>query len=149
MNISIRKGEERDFDQIHNLFNEFSVFQKMPEKMTNTVDLMVQEKDFFNCFVAVNAKENRIIGYASYFYAYYTWIGKSMYIDDIFVMEQFRKQGIGKKLIEEVFGLARKENCKKVRWQVSNWNKNAISFYKSLGAIVDNIELNCDFHIHH
>jgi diamine N-acetyltransferase len=149
MNIIIRKGKESDFEQIHHLFNEFSIFQKMPEKMTNTVDLMVQEKDFFNCFVAVNKIENQIIGYASYFYAYYTWIGKSMYIDDIFVMEQYRKQGIGKKLIEEVFELARKENCKKVRWQVSNWNKNAINFYKSLGAIVDNTELNCDFHIHY
>jgi hypothetical protein len=40
---------------------------------------------------------------------------------------------------------AKAENCKKVKWQVSKWNTNAISFYKSLGATVDDIELNCNY----
>jgi diamine N-acetyltransferase len=146
MHITIRKGSESDYGQIHALILELSIFQKMPEKMTNTVELMLQEKEFFNCFVAEDEEEKKIIGYISYFYAYYTWIGKSIYIDDIFLKEQYRKQGLGKKLIEKIFDLAKKENCKKVRWQVSSWNKKAISFYKSLGANIDNMELNCDYH---
>ena len=33
-----------------------------------------------------------------------------------------------------VIDIARQTDCKKARWQVSNWNKNAIDFYKSIGA---------------
>ena len=36
------------------------------------------------------------------------------------------------------------EQCKKLRWQVSNWNKNAIDFYKKMGASIDDMEINCE-----
>lgn len=149
MHINIRKGNESDFEQLKTLFAEFATFQQMPDKMTNSIELMRQEKEYFNCFVAEDSANNKIIGYASYFFAYYTWIGKSLYIDDIYVQEKYRKNGIGKRLIERVFELAKNENCKKVRWQVSNWNKNAIEFYQKLGASVDGVELNCDFPLKH
>lgn len=146
MNITIRKANEDDFNQIIMLFKEFATFQKMPEKMTNTYELMQDEQEFFNAFVAVD-ESAQIIGYASWFFAYYTWIGKSLYMDDIYVREKYRKIGIGKQLMQAVFELAKKENCKKVRWQVSHWNKKAIEFYKQLGASIDDIELNCDYNI--
>jgi len=47
-------------------------------------------------------------------------------------------------LINEVIAFAKTENCKKLRWQVSEWNQPAIDFYKSLGATVDAVESNCD-----
>jgi len=46
--------------------------------------------------------------------------------------------------MDEVFELAKQEGCKKVRWQVSKWNKNAIEFYKKKGAVIDDVEINCD-----
>lgn len=144
MNIVIRQAQEKDYQQIIGLFKEFATFQKMPDKMTNSLELMLEENEYFNAFVAVNQKDE-IIGYASWFFAYYTWIGKSLYLDDIYVKQDYRRKGIGLKLMLTLFDLAKKENCKKVRWQVSKWNKNAIEFYKNLGADIDDIEMNCDF----
>jgi hypothetical protein len=43
-----------------------------------------------------------------------------------------------------VINLAKQEQCKKVRWQVSGWNSNAIAFYKKMGANIDSTEINCD-----
>jgi RimJ/RimL family protein N-acetyltransferase len=43
-----------------------------------------------------------------------------------------------------VIEFAKDSKCHKLRWQVSNWNKPAIDFYKSIGAVFDNIERNCD-----
>ena len=143
MEINIREAVISDFNQINALFMEFAEFEKLPEKMTNTVDRMIAEKDFFNCFVAVTA-DNQIIGYVTYFFCYYTWTGKSLYMDDLYVKTEFRGEGIGSILINKVITFAKETGCHKLRWQVSEWNNNAIAFYKKLGAYIDNTEQNCD-----
>jgi len=143
MNITIRRIQESDYQHLFSLIMELAVFEKQPEKVTNSAELMRIEKNYINGFVAVN-NDNEIVGYATCFFAYFTWIGKSLYMDDLYVKQAFRSNGIGSKLINSVIDFAKKENCKKVRWQVSKWNTPAIEFYKSLGAIIDDVESNCD-----
>lgn len=143
MNITIRQIKEDDYAELISLFTEFATFEKLPEKMSNSVDKMMAEQEYFNGFVALN-DFGEIVGYVTYFYAYYTWIGKSLYMDDLYVKAKFRGHGIGTKMINEVIKYAKTTNCHKVRWQVSEWNKPAIDFYKSLGASIDNVESNCD-----
>jgi len=143
MTVTIRPIEERDYATLILLFQEFACFEKLPEKMTNSVEKMLAEKEFLTGFVAVNPG-NEILGYVTYFFGYYTWIGKSLYMDDLYVRPDFRGAGVGTKLIKEVIAFAKAENCKKLRWQVSEWNQPAIDFYKSLGANVDAVESNCD-----
>jgi GNAT superfamily N-acetyltransferase len=143
MTVTIRKIDECDFLVLISLFKEFALFEKLPEKMTNSVEQMLREKEYLTGFVAVNDADE-IVGYATYFFGYYTWIGKSLYMDDLYVRPNFRGAGVGTKLINEVIAFAKAENCKKLRWQVSEWNQPAIDFYKSLGANVDAVESNCD-----
>jgi GNAT superfamily N-acetyltransferase len=143
MDIIIRSVVETDFEQIVDLFKELAVFEKLPEKMINSVERMKEEKEFFNCFVA-ETTDKSIVGYATYFFAYYTWIGKSLYMDDLYVKPEFRGKGIGTKLIKQVIDFAKKSGCHKLHWQVSGWNKPAMEYYKNLGATVDNTEHNCD-----
>ena len=142
MEYLIRPLEPKDYPKIIELFKEFALFEKLPEKMTNSVSQIENDKELFNCFIAET--NNTIIGYTTYFYAYYSWIGKSLYLDDLYVTQKHRNKGLGKKLLNIVINIAKENNCKKVRWQVSSWNKNAQNFYKNIGAEIDNIELNCD-----
>lgn len=139
---TIRKATEEDFELILNLIKEFSVFINTPEKVSITLEQMIQDKNYFQCMVAVD--EGKIVGFATYFFAYYSWIGKSIYLDDLYVIEEFRGKGIGADLFDAIITIARDESCKKVRWQVSNWNSKAIAFYKSRGAVIDDVEMNCD-----
>lgn len=143
MNINISRIKESDFEDMISLFHEFAAFEKVPEKMLNSVEQMKQEKGFFNGFIAKNESGN-IIGYVTFFFGYYTWIGKSLYMDDLYVRDAYRSQGIGAMLINEVIAFSKKENCRKMRWQVSNWNEKAIQFYENLGATIDRVEMNCD-----
>ncbi len=143
MNIQIRPVKEGDFADIVELFKEFALFEKRPEKVTNSVEQMLKEKEYFHCFLA-ETPENEIVGYVTYFFSYHTWTGKSLFMDDLYVKADFRNQGIGKRLLDTVIGYARQEKCNKVRWQVSNWNKKAQEFYKKIGAEIDDVELNCD-----
>lgn len=146
MNIKIRKIEESDFEELISLFKEFALFEKTPEKMTNTLENMKADQEFINGFVAVSNK-NEVLGYATFFFVYFTWTGKSLYMDDLYVRKDIRGHGIGTSLIKEVINFAKKEKCKKLHWQVSDWNKSAIEFYKKLGAQVDSVESNCDLTI--
>jgi ribosomal protein S18 acetylase RimI-like enzyme len=143
MSINIRPIEESDFSQLIVLFKEFALFEKVPEQMTNTLEKMQSEKPFIQGFVAENGQQ-QIVGYATCFFAYYTWIGKSLYMDDLYVQPEYRSQGIGTLLIGGIIDLAKQETCRKVRWQVSSWNKPAIGFYKRLNAVINETERNCD-----
>jgi len=144
MNISIRKAKEDDFPAILSLIKELAEFEKAPENVTNSIELMKKEKDFFHCFVA-ETQNKEIVGMALYYFVYYTWVGKSLYLDDIFVKENFRNHKIGTALLRKIFEIAKTEDCKRVRWQVLNWNQSAIEMYKKCGAVIDNEWLNCTF----
>jgi len=147
MNISIRKGTEADFPAIIDLINQFAFFQKTPERVTNTVEQMRSDNNLFQCFVAVDEK-NRIVGYAAWFFAYFSWTGKALYLDDLYVVESARGKNIGTRLLQTVIDHATASKCVKVRWQVSNWNKPAIAFYRKMGALIDDVEMNCHFELH-
>ena len=143
MNVNIRKAKLIDFPSILSLIKEFSVFQKTPEKVTITLEQMKNDAGLFQCFIAEN-DAHEIIAFASFFFTYYSWTGKGLYLDDLYVKQSCRKHKIGSGLLNTIIDFAKKENCKKVRWQVSKWNENAIGFYKKMGAEVDETEINCD-----
>ncbi len=144
MNTNIRQAIEQDFIEIIELIKGLAVFQGKPEKMLNTLELMKAEQQYFECLVAEN-ETKEIIGIAVYSFVYHTWVGKSIYLDDLYVKESYRGQKIGSRLLKALFAVAQRQNCKKVRWLVSNWNTPAIEFYKTFGVEFFKEEWICDF----
>ncbi|MEO8569646.1 MAG: GNAT family N-acetyltransferase, partial [Ginsengibacter sp.] len=76
MGITIRKANTNDFPAIFSLFKEFSHFQKTPEKVLITVDELIEDENFFECLVA-EAEHKKVIGFATFFFAYYSWTGRA------------------------------------------------------------------------
>lgn len=144
MNITIRNAKESDFPQILTLIKELAVFENAESQVTNTVEQMQAEKDYFKCFIA-ETNDKEIVGMALYYFAYYTWVGRSLYLDDLYVKPSLRGNKIGSKLLKELFNVAKAKNCNRVRWQVLNWNEPAIKLYKKMGANLDADWYNCDF----
>jgi GNAT superfamily N-acetyltransferase len=142
MKFEIRKANAEDFPSVLSLVKELAEFEKAPEKVSNTVELMRNEKELFHCYVA-EKDDKEIIGIALYFFAYFTWVGKSLYLEDIYVKEKYRGMHIGSDLMNRIFEVARFENCKRIRWQVLKWNENAIAMYKKFGAEIDYDWCNC------
>lgn len=143
MNIKIRKATKKDYPVILDLIKELALFEKAPEKVTNTVEQMNEEDDFFMSIVA-EKEDGEIVGMALFYFVYYTWVGKSLYLDDLVVREKYRGNKIGTQLLEEVMNVAKINKCKRVRWQVLDWNTPAIDFYNSYGANLDGEWINCD-----
>ncbi len=144
--IHIRIGKSEDLPYIFKLIKELATFEKAPDKVTNSLEQMEQEQEYFQFIVAELPETKEIVGFALFYPVYYTWVGKSLYIDDIYVKQEYRGMGIGKQLLNIVLDYARKEGMNRVRWQVLNWNKHAIEFYKKYGVELDNEWVNCDWY---
>ncbi len=140
MSIQIRKATDTDFPSILSLIKELAEFEK--GEVTNTVEQMNREKEYFHCYVA-ESDDREIIGIALYYFVYYTWVGKSLYLEDIFVKDSYRGMKIGTSLMDKIFETARLEDCKRIRWQVLKWNSNAIELYKKVGAEINDEWFNC------
>jgi GNAT superfamily N-acetyltransferase len=145
MEVLVRKGCREDIPGIFRLIKELAQFEKASEEVINTAQQLESDgfgnRPYFDCFVA--DRNGEIVGLALYYFSYSTWKGKSLYLDDLIVTEQFRGNGIGKKLFNEVAKVARDSGCGKMHWQVLDWNTPAIEYYKTQGAKFDGEWVNC------
>jgi GNAT superfamily N-acetyltransferase len=76
------------------------------------------------------------VGLAIWFHNYSTFLGRrGLYLEDLFVLPEWRGHGIGKALLVHLAGIAVARGCGRMEWSVLDWNEPAIGFYKSLGAV--------------
>lgn len=140
MDYIIRKGIASDMMAVHDLVCELALFEKAPEQVITNPEILVQDgfgdRDNFRVLVA-ETNDKEIIAIALYYIAYSTWKGRMVFLDDLVVREHYRGKGIGRKLMNALFEVCKEENVKQMRWQVLDWNVDAIQFYESIGAIVD------------
>jgi GNAT superfamily N-acetyltransferase len=141
---TVREATEEDFPAILSLIKELAEYERSTDAVTNSVEQMKREQNHFSCFVA-ELPNGTIAGMALFFTAYFTWVGKSIYLEDIIVSQAYRQMGIGMALMKRVIRRAQDENCRRVRWQVLDWNESAISFYRKCGAEISGDWLNCTF----
>ena len=74
-------------------------------------------------------------GFAIFFTNYSTFLAQpGIYLEDLFVLPEFRGQGIGKTLLEFLTVLALERNMGRLDWSVLNWNVPARKFYEQIGA---------------
>lgn len=75
------------------------------------------------------------IGFALYFYNFSTFLGRAgLYLEDLFVRPEWRRHGVGRRLLHELARRAVAEGCGRLEWSVLDWNEPAIRFYTSIGA---------------
>lgn len=86
--------------------------------------------------VALAEWEGKPVGMALFFSNYSTFLARpGIYLEDLFVLPEFRGRGFGKALFLHVGRLARDRGCGRFDWSVLNWNVPSIGFYRSLGAV--------------
>lgn len=145
MIISVRKGVKSDLLAALELIKELALYENAPDEVSVTVEDMERdgfgEDPVFYFFVA--EVERKIVGISLYYVKYSTWKGKCIFLEDIIVTEQYRKQGVGKKLFDEVVKVSMELNVQRLEWQVLEWNEPAIRFYEKINSNLDKEWINC------
>ena len=139
MSFSIRKGTKEDCARTLELIQELAFYEKAPQEVSLTVEEL--EEDGFGqnpiYELLVAEQEGEIIGVALFYEKYSTWKGRCTYLEDLIVTESKRGIGAGKALFEAVISHSKNKKSGRMEWQVLDWNKPAIDFYKSYGAELD------------
>ena len=132
----IRKGTQNDMAAVLELIKELAIYEKEPDAVVIKESDLVRdgfgENPLFYTFVAeVNHK---IVGVALYYYRYSTWKGKTIHLEDLIVREEMRGTGIGLELYSKIIKQGKKDNVRRIEWNVLDWNTPAIKFYEKSGA---------------
>ncbi|MVN76322.1 GNAT family N-acetyltransferase [Hymenobacter sp. HMF4947] len=142
--LVLRRGREADLPQVLALIQELAAYERAPEAVTNTLEMMRHDgfgpAPIFGFFVLEN--EAALVGLALFYTAYSTWKGRMLYLEDLVVTEAARRGGYGRLLFDAVVAEARRTGAQRLKWQVLDWNEPAIGFYKKLGANIESEWLN-------
>lgn len=132
----IRKGQKEDMPAVLELIKKLAIFEKEPDAVVVTVDDLVRDgfsnNPLFYTFIA--EVEGEIIGMALYYYRFSTWKGKTIHLEDLIVKEKSRGTGAGYALYAEIMAQGKKDNVRRIEWNVLDWNTPAIDFYTKSGA---------------
>ncbi|MCP5345496.1 MAG: GNAT family N-acetyltransferase [Gammaproteobacteria bacterium] len=135
--MTLRAATPEDCDLLLEMIRELAVFENLADQVTATPQIL-RESLFGSppAAAAIIAEvDNEPAGYALYFSTFSTFTGKAgLYLEDIYVRPGWRKIGLGKKLLQQVAGIAVERGCPRLEWSVLDWNQPAIDFYRSLGA---------------
>ncbi|XP_077403555.1 thialysine N-epsilon-acetyltransferase-like [Vanacampus margaritifer] len=144
MDFNIRAATKVDCKDISRLIMDLAVHDKMSDQVKLSCEELQHDgfspNPLFECLVAEVPDENKsqegftIVGFALYFYIYCTWKGRAMYLEDLYVMPQFRGFGIGKGLLSNVAKVAKEKQCARLQLNVLDWNTPSQDFYAARGA---------------
>ncbi len=135
--FTIRQATTEDVHIILSFIKELAEYENMSEQVVATEELMKEwlfEKKKAEVLLAMEG--DTAVGIALYFYNFSTFLGRAgIYLEDLFVKEEYRGKGYGKALLKELARIAVSQGCGRLEWCCLDWNQPSIDFYLSLGAV--------------
>lgn len=137
----LRSAVPSDVPVILELIKELAVYERAPDAV-QTTEATLEEALFgpdraasVELAIHEGAGEPVTAGIALWYRSYSTWTGPGLYLEDLFVREQYRKLGYGKALLRRLAEIAVERGYARYEWAVLNWNQPSIDFYLAMGAV--------------
>ena len=133
----LRPAQSTDTTAIFELIKALAEYEKLSHAVVGSVEALQEHlfgsRPYIEAIVAES--DGKAIGLALYFYNYSTFLTKpGIYLEDLFVLPEYRRQGIGKAIFRYLAQLAVERDCGRLEWSVLDWNEPAIAFYRQMGA---------------
>jgi GNAT superfamily N-acetyltransferase len=148
--ITIEKGSEKNITDLLRLIKDLALFEKAPQEVITTEAELLEDWELgrFEYLVLLHGENETCIGISLFYPQYSTWKGFCYYLEDLFVMPEYRSLGYGKLLLDATADCARKAGAKRMDWQVLDWNDSAVHFYNKVGADIEKEWWNCKWWLH-
>lgn len=133
----IRKAEKEDVSIVLDFIKKLAEYEKLSHEVVATEKNL--DKYLFGkekvAEVVIGYYQEKPVAFALYIYNFSTFLARpGIYLEDLFVLEEYRGKGFGKVLLTYLAKIATEKNCGRLEWAVLDWNEPSIEFYKSLGA---------------
>jgi len=136
--VRIDAATPADIPTILTLIRELAAFERLLDEVQAT-EQQLHDGLFGarpSAEVAMARVGTEVVGFALFFHNFSTFVGKpGLYLEDLFVRQQYRGHGCGEALLRYLARLALDRGCGRFEWSVLDWNQRAIDFYKNLGAV--------------
>lgn len=136
MAFNIRYATREDIHTILFLIIGIAKYEKMEDEVIATEETL--EEWIFDknkAEVLIAEEDDKPIGFALFFHNFSTFVGRAgLYLEDLFVLPEYRGKGYGKALLKRLAQIAVERNCGRFEWVCLNWNAPSIAFYKAMGA---------------
>ena len=135
--MEFRFAQRKDTGIILDFINRLAEYEHMSDDVVATEALL--EEWIFDrkkAQVLFALQEGKEVGIALYFYNFSTFLGRAgIYLEDLFVLPEYRGKGHGKGLLKKLAAIAVEEGCGRLEWSCLNWNQPSIDFYLAMGAV--------------
>lgn len=128
---------EEDVPLILDFIRRLARYEKLSHEVVATEELLKENLFGEHSYaeVVIGYFNQDPVGFALFFHNFSTFLGRpGIYLEDLFVMESWRGNGFGKKILTFLAHLAVERGCGRLEWSVLDWNTPAIEFYNSLGG---------------
>lgn len=132
----IKEIKEDQVEILLDLIKQMASYEKLSSQVVAT-----KESLYDTLFIKKGAKgaliydNDKICGYILYFFNFSSFTGSlNLYIEDIFVLEEYRRNGYGKEAFKYLAKEALANGCVRIDWICLDWNKKGLDFYKAMGA---------------
>lgn len=134
--MEFKYAERKDTALILRFIIELAAYEELENEVVadeKTLEEWIFDKQKAEVIFALeNGKE---VGFALFFHNFSTFLGRAgIYLEDLYVMPEYRGRGYGKALLKKLAEIAAKRGCGRLEWWCLDWNKPSIDFYLSLGA---------------
>ena len=133
----IEPATESDIPLILRFVKELAEYEGLAHEVVGTEENL-RESLFgprASAEVAIAYGDTEPAGFAVFFHTYSTFLGRSsLYLEDLFVLPEWRRRGLGRRLLRYVARIAVTRDCGRLEWSVLDSNEPAIGFYRALGA---------------
>lgn len=135
--FEFRFATESDLSLILSFVRELAIYEKMLDQVVSDEKILKEwifdKKKAEVIFVLEGDRE---VGFALFFHNFSTFLGRAgLYLEDLFVLPEFRGKGYGKALLKKLAAIAKERGCGRFEWSCLDWNTPSIEFYKSMGAV--------------
>ena len=130
--LNIRPAKPEEAGLVLEFIKKLAVYEKCADEVVDDEATL-----YHSLFVEKSAEEgNAIVGFALFFHNFSTFVGrKGLYLEDLFILPEKRGLGYGKALLKYLAKLAVERNCGRMEWICLDWNKPALTVYRSIGAV--------------
>jgi GNAT superfamily N-acetyltransferase len=137
MDVSIVNVDDGNADLLAHLIKELARFEHLEPPTHDAISRLKRDLSSEHPYLVAHLAmvEGTPVGYACYYFTYSTFLAQpTLFLEDIFVLDEYRRHGVGSKLLEFCVAEAKRKDCGRMEWNVLDWNADAIRFYESTGA---------------
>lgn len=137
--VTVRPAVEADVDLIYSLIGALAEYERAPDQVVGTPELLHRWLfgDDPAAEALIGAVDGTPVGFALFHGTFSTWECRpGLWLEDLFVRPEYRRFGVGGRLLSAVARVAVDRGCSRVGWTALDWNEMALSFYRKIGAQV-------------